>query len=537
MRRYWIPTLLFLTAAILTMSGCFGDLTAPSKENPRDPGNPGTSSPVPPRPAGLSAVVADREVSLFWTVSDTTHVDHYLVYRWEVEGGASEDFDLVESPSARTYVDNGVHNGQEYRYKVSAVNSAGLEGESSMELDVTPQIFGVAIEQGWPKVSSRNVMLSMSATAETQYMQISNDSGMTGAFWQPASSTAQWQLTAGDGVKTVYVRFRDSSDNESDIVSDDVILDTRAVISSVTEDTAGEELSAGDVIHFALDAGEPYGTAFVEIGNVVADIELYDDGTGGDGTAEDGIYERDYTVENWVECIAAEITGRFTDDVDNVAEPAIAPGTVTILDYPTPVVMDVPIPMSERRLSISWSQNNDSDFMEYKLYRSYVPGVDTSTQRELLFTSTGPSNTDFTDSGLEPDSTYYYAVYVVDDFGLSAISDEVAGTTLANEPPTPVELFAPWPADTAAIELSWTESEDDDFMAYEVMGWEEVPPDPPDPSAKRLVARITYRDDTFYTHEDLLEDVVYWYQIAVVDSYGARAYSESLSASPRPSSP
>ena len=537
MRHYWIPILAFLAAAIVTMSGCFGDLTAPRKDNPLDPGNTGTSSVEPPRPGRLSAVVADRQVTLSWSMTDTTYVDHYLVYRWEVEEGESEDFELLESPESRRYLDEAVRNGQKYRYRVSAVNAKGLEGETSATLDVVPQIFSIAIEQGRPKTSSRNITLSVSATNDTRYMQISNDSGMTGAYWQPVSSTTQWQLTAGDGEKTVYARFRDYSDNESGVVNDDVILDTRAVISSFTEDTGGEELSSGDVIHFALDAAELYGTAFVDIGNVVRSIELYDDGSDGDAVADDGVYERDYTVENWVECISAEVTGRFTDDVENEAEPLIAPGTVTILDYPTAVALSSPIPMSERRLTITWTQNNDPDFSEYKLYRSYVPGVETSTQRKLLFTSTGPSNTDFTDAGLEPDSTYYYAVYVVDGFGLSTISNEVAGTTLANEPPTPVELFAPWPADTASIELSWTQSEDDDFMAYEVMGWEEIPPDPPDPGTKRLIARITLRDDTFYTHEGLLSDVTYWYQIAVVDSYGARSYSDSASASPRPPAP
>jgi len=79
-------------------------------------------------------------------------------------------------------------------------------------------------------------------------------------------------------------------------------------------------------------------------------------------------------------------------------------------------------------------------------------------------------------------------VYVVDEIGLSAISNEVIGTTLENEVPEPVTLYAPWP-DTTSLTLSWSQSEEDDFSAYELFMWEQVPPAPPNPALKRVIAR------------------------------------------------
>lgn len=196
--------------------------------------------------------------------------------------------------------------------------------------------------------------------------------------------------------------------------------------------------------------------------------------------------------------------------------------------------MAQPVALSKRSIALSWSRNNDPDLERYKLYRSYVPGVGVSTQRRLIADLAGAGETDFTDSGLAPDSTYYYAVYAVDAIGLSTISNEVVGWTLANDPPEPVTLYAPWAPDSTSLTLSWSRSGEDDFLEYEVIGWEQDPPDPPNVAGKRVLARIDAAGETFYTHSSLVDTLVYWYEVAVVDSFDARAVSNAVSGSPRP---
>ncbi len=534
MRRIVILTVLIAGVALLCLHGCFEAPSEPSHGNPLDPENPSTGSDEPPKPMGLLAVVSDRLVVLIWSVSDTAGVDHYKVYRWEVEEGGDEDYDFLETAVAEEYNDAAVQNGQEYSYKVSAVNESGLEGKLSSPRSATPRVFSVAIEQGRPKTPSRNVTLTLSASVQTELMQVGNASDLSGAQWQPYQTAYSWELEPGDGTKTVYARFRDSEDNESDIVSDEIELDTYAAIESVTEDTEGAVKFVGDVIHFALVAGEAFGEASVDLGVIVPGIELRDDGTGGDATANDGVYERDYTIGHGVEVIEGVVMGYFSDELGNQAEPRLASGTVTVHHPPEAVTMGTPIALTQRRLALSWSESNDSDFENYKLYRSYIPGVDTSTERELIAQITTPGGTDFTDSGLEPDSTYYYAVYVTDGIGLSTISNEVFGTTLANESPDPVELYPPWAPDTTSLEISWSQSDEDDFMQYELLGWEQDPPNPPDSAGKRVIARFDSPGETFYTHESLIDTMIYWYQVAVIDSFGARAVSDSASGSPRP---
>ncbi len=527
-----LTVLVGVTAAFLF--GCLGDISEPTHSNPADPDNPDTDSVDPARPSGLSAVVSDRLVAMTWSVSDTTGIAEYVVHRWEVQSGEDEEYDEIATVEDMEYDDAQVRNGIEYSYKVSAVNRHGLEGAMSYAMSATPRIFSVAINGGQDRTADRDVVLTMSASGVTELMMLSNDAGMSGAQWQPFQSAVSWELARGDGDKTVYARFRDDEDNESLIVSDSIELDQTAVILSVTEDTAGATMFVGDIVHFTLDADETDGYASVDIGTIALGIELNDDGTGGDATAGDGLYERDFAIEAGSEIVGSVVIGRFTDELGNDAEPLQALGTITIQEPPTAVVLGTPVAVSERAIELSWSRCNDYDFDRYRLYRSETPGVDTAGDRELIADISSQSETTYGDYGLEEATTYFYAVYVVDEIGLTAMSNEEAGTTLTNDPPSAVELFEPWAPDSTSIMLSWTQSDADDFAAYELFAWEEVPPNPPATGEKRLVARITTIDETFYTHESLIDSFIYWYEVAVVDSFGARAVSNAVSGSPRP---
>ena len=532
MRRKTQLIVLMIALAAFGLSGCFDTLTQPERDNDLDPASGGASE-TPDRPESLRATVSDRLVSLTWTVGDTTGIGEYVVYRWKVEDEDEEEFEEIDTVTAMAYGDEDVLNGTVYEYSVASVNRMGLEGVKSPSVRVVPNIFGIAINQGADKTASRSVTIATSAAAGTELMQFSENADMSGASWVPYSTSGSWLLSAGDGAKTVYARFRDASDSESSIVMDSITLDTWAVIDSVTEDSGGAVLAPGDVLHLTIDAGETGGEATVEIDGVVTLVELYDDGTAGDSAADDGVYERDYVIVPGAEAVEAAVMGYFADELGNEAEPMAAPGTVTILEGPEAVTMLAPIVFSERRIGLSWTRSLELDFGAYLLYRSYVPGVDTSTERELIAEITTVGTTSFSDTGLEPDSTYYYAVYTSDDYGQTAVSNEVSATTLANEPPAPVELYAPW-SDTTSVSLSWSRSDEEDFLEYEVIVWEQELPGPPDHDTERVLSRIQDPGETFYTHTSVDEAIVYWYQVAVVDSFGARALSDSVSASLAP---
>ena len=72
--------------------------------------------------------------------------------------------------------------------------------------------------------NSITINLSLSAEGATE-MIISEALDFTGADWEVYATGKVFTLTIGDGFKTVYAKFRDESQNETDFASDTIILD------------------------------------------------------------------------------------------------------------------------------------------------------------------------------------------------------------------------------------------------------------------------------------------------------------------------
>lgn len=95
---------------------------------------------------------------------------------------------------------------------------------------------------------------------------------------------------------------------------------------------------------------------------------------------------------------------------------------------PDPVTMHDPVNITDETLNVSWSPTSAIDFMEYKIYRGLTSGLDETTGL-LVHVSTTPTDTIFTDTELVPVETYYYRVYVMNQYGKLGGSNIVSGTT------------------------------------------------------------------------------------------------------------
>ncbi len=111
----------------------------------------------------------------------------------------------------------------------------------SIILDTTSPTGLIIINNGDEYTNQLSVTLTLSASFKpivqrgsakvigrlsSEEMLISNRPDLSGAIWQAYASPIDWTLEAGDGVKMVYVKFRDKAGNESDRASDSIILDT-----------------------------------------------------------------------------------------------------------------------------------------------------------------------------------------------------------------------------------------------------------------------------------------------------------------------
>lgn len=81
------------------------------------------------------------------------------------------------------------------------------------------------------------VILMLSATGAYQ-MIISEDNSFSGASYQAYGTGRSFTLSSGDGVKTVYVKYRDYAGNETATINDTITLDTQVPTVSLSSTAA-----------------------------------------------------------------------------------------------------------------------------------------------------------------------------------------------------------------------------------------------------------------------------------------------------------
>lgn len=95
--------------------------------------------------------------------------------------------------------------------------------------------------------NSQNVTLTLTATNATQ-MVVLNDASFGGVVFEPFATTKAWTLTAGNGAKIVYVKFRNASGNESATITDAITL----------------EVAQGQVLGEQTSTAHPNGTLILD---------------------------------------------------------------------------------------------------------------------------------------------------------------------------------------------------------------------------------------------------------------------------------
>ncbi len=518
----------FLAVACLGLilaSGCSEDHSLADERNPADPDVSGLTPPVPTE---LSASVESRAVTLNWSIRNFDEVDEiekYRIYRFEPGDAFATRADSTDAPPLRM---TGLDNGTTYRFQVSTVLRNGLEGSRSNAITAVPAIFGIVLGDGQESTNSRQVVLTSQAPGGTQGMKIANNADLESEAVRPFSSVLNWTVTPGDGNKTVYAQFFDAEGNASPVVSDQINLDTRAEIVSVT--FSPTDVVPGQTLSIRLDADEAFGTATVELGENGRQVTLRDDGTSGDATADDGVYSADYEVENDLQLYEDTVTGFFTDQAGNTASPRLAAGRLTVTVLPEAVTLAAPTSASPQELTLSWNQAPDAlRFNNYRVYRGDDPGVFESDNKRLLTEIFSRAQTSYTDENLDPDKTYYYVVEVRDSFGNGTPSNEVSGRPRANLPPDPIVLEPPTEVSEEAITLNFSRSFAEDFAAYRIV--RALDSDVLNDPDRNQVARLTdITTTTFTDRADIEENRVYYYVVLVVDQFGAESASNVVSA-------
>lgn len=143
-----------------------------------------------------------------------------------------------------------------------SVNTTNL----SVTVDSTPPEGGVQINGGAASSNSTAVELFFNATDRygVANVSVSANGNFTNATWLPYAARLPWNLTAGDGTKSVYVRFRDANGLAGSVLNDSILLDTAPPAVTVQAPLPGAALPSGKAVAVSGIAEDPSGVLIVQ---------------------------------------------------------------------------------------------------------------------------------------------------------------------------------------------------------------------------------------------------------------------------------
>lgn len=230
-----------LWSAIGTSNGIKMETTAPS-------------APAVPLEGSSSTDLdydADGAYAIYWTAASDAESGISAYELQERIGTSGAWTTLTNTLTSLSLSVTGRLDKNWYFYHVRAKNGAGLWGPWSLGsdgilVDQTAPSGTVTINSGAGYTNSLSVTLALFATdncGTVSQMQFSND-GTTYTTPEPYAATKSWTLTAGQGVKTVFVKFKDPTGNWSTAANDSITVDTTPPGVTVTFPVDGSVLGA-----------------------------------------------------------------------------------------------------------------------------------------------------------------------------------------------------------------------------------------------------------------------------------------------------
>jgi hypothetical protein len=143
---------------------------------------------------------------------------------------------LLANGTDKWYIELNLPEGSNTVW-VKATHPAGDFDLTSITVDVdtTPPTGAIVINDNASYTDENAVILKFNASDRysVSWMMLSEDPSFRGAAWQEYGRLAYFTLSTGDGLKTVYAKFKDSSGWESAVVNNSIVLDTTPPTASI----------------------------------------------------------------------------------------------------------------------------------------------------------------------------------------------------------------------------------------------------------------------------------------------------------------
>ena len=217
--------------------------------------------------AYITADLISGNAPLYVQFSDNSFGGSAYWWNFGISSGSSQ-----RSPS-HTFTGYGIYT---VTFQVT-----GPGGSHSTNIQIKTDIAApngtLVINGGEDIVNSTSVVLTVSATDNSgtvATMRFSNDD-TSWSDWASFTTNTSWSLAAGDGLKTVFVQFKDGADNMSVSFTDTITLDTSAPEMDVQGNST--TIANGDVTPSAADHTD-YGSELVAGGSVMRTYTITNSG-------------------------------------------------------------------------------------------------------------------------------------------------------------------------------------------------------------------------------------------------------------------
>ncbi|MEM1136998.1 MAG: hypothetical protein AAGI07_14270 [Bacteroidota bacterium] len=139
-----------------------------------------------------------------------------------------------------------IGNYKDGRYKVGVIYRDIAKNVSQIAydeiiVDTAPPFGGkILINEGDIYTLKEEVTLKIMAS-DARYMMLSDEPAFKGRNWERFAKSKKWKFSPNDGVKKIYVKFKDIAENESLVSTDDITMDATPPLGASITLNEGEE--------------------------------------------------------------------------------------------------------------------------------------------------------------------------------------------------------------------------------------------------------------------------------------------------------
>ena len=151
-------------------------------------------------------------------------------------------------------------------------NTVSTSTDKTVLYDANKPTGTISINNGAAYTTSSNVTLNLTATdgaggSGVAWMQFRNYGG-TWTGWESYAATKAWTLAAGEGIRQVFVQFKDKAGLASGGYSDTIVVDTAKPTGTIKINNGAVGTPSGDVtLNLTADDGAGSGVALMRFRN------------------------------------------------------------------------------------------------------------------------------------------------------------------------------------------------------------------------------------------------------------------------------